>query len=148
MEIHQYWTVPRQTQRMTTPSFAKKWRLQYNHWEREVSWNRQHPSRTGPRRWRGCNHRSHDNLQQDLADRRMTSPMNPVLSHHTSQERQPAAVPELLNNKPHQTPKQSHAEDHTEQIEGTSGEDHRRRTGRLQSRKEYHRADLQPTHSV
>ena len=31
MEIHQYWTVPRQTQRMTTPSFAKKWRLQYNH---------------------------------------------------------------------------------------------------------------------
>ena len=26
-----YWTVPRQTQRMTTPSFAKKWRLQYNH---------------------------------------------------------------------------------------------------------------------
>ena len=25
----------------------------------------------------------------------------PVLSHHTSQERQPAAVPELPNNKPH-----------------------------------------------
>ena len=37
---------------------------------------------------------------------------------------------------------------HTEQIEATSGEDHRRRTGRLQSRKEYHRADLQPTHSM
>ena len=32
MEIHQYWTVPRQTQRMTIPFFAKKWRLQYNHW--------------------------------------------------------------------------------------------------------------------
>ena len=32
--------------------------------------------------------------------------MNPVLSHHTSQERQPAAVPELPNNKPHQSPKQ------------------------------------------
>ena len=32
MEIHQYWTVPRQTQRMTTPSFAQKWRPQYNHW--------------------------------------------------------------------------------------------------------------------
>ena len=30
-------------------------------------------------------------------------------------------------------PKQSHAEDHTEQIEATSGEDHRLRTGRLQS---------------
>ena len=51
-------------------------------------------------------------------------------------------MPELPNNKPHQSPKQSHAEDHTEQSEATSGEDHHRRTGRLQSRKEYHRADL------
>ena len=59
--------------------------------------------------------------------------MDPVLSHHTSKERQPAAVPELLNNKPHQSPKQGHAEDLTEQIEATSGEDHRRRTGRLQT---------------
>ena len=88
------------------------------------------------------------NLQQDLADRRMANPMDPVLSHHASQERQPAAVPELPNNKPHQSPKQSHAEDHTEQIEATSGEDHHWRTGRLQSRKEYHRADLKPTHSM
>ena len=63
--------------------------------------------------------------------------MDPVLSHHTSQERQPAAVPELPNNKPYQSPKQSHAEDHAKQIEATRGEDHRRRTGRLQSRKEY-----------
>ena len=54
----------------------------------------------------------------------------------------------LPNNKPHQSPKQGHAADHTEQIEATSGEDHRGRTGRLQSRKEYHRADLQPTHSM
>ena len=75
----------------------------------------------------------------------MANPMDPVLSHHTSQERQPAAVPELPNNK---SPKQSHAEDHTEQVEATSGEDHRQRTGRLQSRKEYHRVDLQPTHSM
>ena len=49
-------------------------------------WSRQHPSRTGPSRWRECNHRSHDNLQQDLADRRMANPMDPVLSHHTSQQ--------------------------------------------------------------
>ena len=28
--------------------------------------------------------------------------MDPVLNHHTSQERQPAAMPELPNNKPHQ----------------------------------------------
>ena len=82
----------------------------------------------------GCNHRSHGNLQQDLADRRMANPMDPILSHYTSRERQPAAVPELSNNQPHQSPKQSHAEDHTKQTEATSGEDHRRRTGRLQSR--------------
>ena len=36
----------------------------------KVRWFRQHPSRTSQSRWRGCNHRSHDNLQQDLADRR------------------------------------------------------------------------------
>ena len=67
----------------------------------------------------------------------MTNPVDPVLSHHTSQERRPAAVPELLSNRPRQTSKKSHAEDYAEQIEATSGEDHRRRTGRLQSRKEH-----------
>ena len=59
----------------------------------------------GPSRWGGYNHRSHDNLRQDLADRRMANPIDPVLSHHTSQERQPAAMPELPNNKPHQSPR-------------------------------------------
>ena len=54
----------------------------------------------------------------------MANSVDPVPNNHTSQERQPAAVPELPNNKPHQSPKQSHAEDHTGQIEGTSGEDH------------------------
>ena len=53
------------------------------------------------------------------------TPRDPVLAQHTSQERQPAAVPELPNNQPHQSPKQTRAEDHTEQIEATSGEDHR-----------------------
>ena len=53
-------------------------------------------------RWRECNRRSHDNLQQDLADRRMANPLDPVLSHHTSQEWQPAAVLELPNDQPHQ----------------------------------------------
>ena len=43
---------------------------------------------------------------------------------------------------------QRHAEDNTEQIEATSGEDHRWKTGRLQSRKEHHRADLQPTNPL
>ena len=32
---------------------------------------------------------------------------------------------ELPNDQPHQSPKQSHAEDYTEQIDATSGEDHR-----------------------
>ena len=73
----------------------------------------------------------------------MANPMDPVLNHYTSQERQSAAVPELPNDQPHQPPEQSYAEDYTEQIESTSGEDHRRRIGGLQSRKEHHRADLQ-----
>ena len=73
----------------------------------------------------------------------MVNRVDPALSHHTSQERQPAAVPELPNDQPHQSPKQSHAEDQTEQIEATSGKDHRQRTGRLQSRKEYPGAGLQ-----
>ena len=91
MEIHQYLTVPRHTQRMTTPSFAKKWRLQYNHWgkgtiieEREVSWSWQHPSRTGQRGWRRYNHHSHNNLRQDLSDRKMANSVDLVLGHHTS----------------------------------------------------------------
>ena len=47
----------------------------------------------------------------------MANPLDPVLSHHTSQERQPAAVPELPND---QSPKHSRAEDHTEQTEAAS----------------------------
>ena len=75
---------------------------------------RQHPS--SPSRWRGRNRRSHNNLQQDLADRRMANLMDPVISHHSSQERQSAAVPELPNDQPHQPTKQVDlAEDHTEQ---------------------------------
>ena len=51
----------------------------------------------------------------------MANTVDSVLSHHTSREKQPAAVPELPNNQPHQSPKQSHAEDLTEQIEATNG---------------------------
>ena len=68
--------------------------------------------------------RSHDNLQQDLAGKRMANPMDPVLSLHSSQERQPAAVPELPNDQPHQSQKQSHAEGRTEQIKAACGEDY------------------------
>ena len=93
--------------------------------EVEAAAQSQHPSRTGPSRWRGCNHHSYNNLQQDLADRRMANPMDSFLSLHTSQERQRAAVKELPNDQPHQSPRHSHAEDHTEQIEATSGENHR-----------------------
>ena len=55
----------------------------------------------------------------------MVNTVDPVFSHHTSRERQPAAVPQLPNSQPHLSPKQSHAEDHTEQIEATSGEGNR-----------------------
>ena len=77
--------------------------------EKGVSWSCQHPSRTGPSRWRSSNHCSHDNPQQDVADRRMANPMDPVLSHHTSQERQPTAVSELPNDQPYQPSSQNHA---------------------------------------
>ena len=52
----------------------------------------------------------------------MANPVDPVLSHHTSQERQTAAVPELPNDQLYQTLGQSHAEDHTEQVEAASGD--------------------------
>ena len=56
----------------------------------------------------------------------MANTVDPVISHHTYQEKQPAIVAELLNDQPHQSAKQRHAEDHTEQIEDTiSGENHR-----------------------
>ena len=56
-------------------------------------------------------------MQQDLADRRMANPVDTVLGRHHSQNRQPAAVPELPNDQLHQPSKQSHAADHTEQID-------------------------------
>ena len=46
----------------------------------------------------------------------MVNPVEPVLDHHTSQKAI-EAMPELPNDQPHQLPKQSHAEDHTEQTE-------------------------------
>ena len=92
--------------------------------EKEVSLSWWLPSRTGPIRLRRCNHHSHDDLQQDLADRRVANPMDPVLVDYTSLERQ------LPNTQPHQPPKQSHAEGHTEQIEAAGREDLCWRTGR------------------
>ena len=83
------------------------------------------------------------NSDQPLAHRIMANPLDPLLGYHTSQERQPAALPELPNDHPHQSPAQSH----TEQIEAKSG-DHRWKTGRLQRRMEHHRADFQPTNPL
>ena len=57
-----------------TPSFAKNGGCSTITEEKEVSWSRQHPSRTGPSGWRVCHHHSHGNLQQDLAHRRMATP--------------------------------------------------------------------------
>ena len=143
MEIHQYWTFPRHRGR-PIHHWQRSWACSTIIEEREVSWSWQHPSRTGLSRWRRRNHRSYNTLQQDLADRRLTNPVDPVLSHHTSKERQPAAVAELPNDQPHLPSKQSHAEDYTEQMEAASEEDHCWRSGRLESRKEHHRADFPP----
>ena len=54
----------------------------------------------------------------------MVNPMEQVLGHYTSQERQPAAMQELPKDQTNQVHKQSHAEDYIEQTEATSGEDH------------------------
>ena len=43
--------------------------------EREVRWSWPHPSRPSPSRRRSSNHCSHDNLQEDLTDRRMANPV-------------------------------------------------------------------------
>ena len=55
MEINQHLTVPRQKQRTTTPSFAKKWRLMYNHWRKrsylESTTSQQNWSRQAERMW-------------------------------------------------------------------------------------------------
>ena len=67
------------TQGMTTPSFAKKWRLQYNYWRKGNQMDSTTSQKKGPSRWRGCNHRSHDNLKQDLADRRVANPLDQSL---------------------------------------------------------------------
>ena len=52
----------------------------------------------------------------------MANPMDLVLSHHTSQESNLQQCQNYRNDQPNQSPKRSHAEDHTEQIEATSGE--------------------------
>ena len=47
----------------------------------------------------------------------MANPVDSVLSHDASQERQPTAVPELPNDQPYKPSKQNYAEDHIEEIE-------------------------------
>ena len=78
----------------------------------------------------------------------MANTVDPVLSYHTSQERQPAAVPELPNNQPHQSPKvilKIILNRLKPQAEEVIAEE---QAGRLLSRKEHHRADLQPTNHL
>ena len=126
MESHRYWTVPQTDTEDSHPILRKEMEAAVQSLKKKKS--------------AGVN-----NIPAELAQaggEDLAKPVDPALSHHTSHERQPAAMPELPNDQPHQSPKQSHAEDRTEQFGATSGEDHRWRTGRLQSRKEHHRADL------
>ena len=88
--------------------------------EREISWSWQHPSRTGRSMWKGCNYCSHDNQQQDLADRKMANPMDPVLSHHTS--------PALPNDQPISHPSKVMLKITLNRLK-QQGEDHHWRTG-------------------
>ena len=149
MEIHQYRTVPRQTQRSTTPSFAKKWRL--------------HAVQSLKKGKSAGLYSIQAKLVQTGGEdviNALTTNCNKIWQ--TGEWPTPwtqslvITLPKKGNLQQYQNYRtiglishpSSHDEDHTEQIEATSGEDHRRRTGRLQSRKEYHGADLQPTHSL
>ena len=73
----------------------------------------------------GVDYHTYNNLQQDLANRRMAHPMDSVTDHHTSQERQPKDVPKLQNNQPHQPPEQRHVEDTTQQTQTPGRRVHR-----------------------
>ena len=106
--------------------------------EREISWSWQHPNRTGPSRWRGRNHRSHDNLQQTGE---WSTPWTQSLV---------VTLPKKGNLQQCQNYWKISFINHPSKVirrltEATSEEDHRWRKGRLQSRKEHHRADLHPT---
>ena len=98
---------------MTTPSFAENLRLQYNHRKKRKS-------------------AGVDNVSAELVQAGGEDVMIALITicntiWQTGEWPIPwtraAAVPELPNNQTHQSPKQSHAEDLTEQIEATSGED-------------------------
>ena len=88
--------IPSHTGPKDTPSFAKKWRLQHNHWRKGSQLELTTPQQNWSKQvhlldalcWPkvfvkiGKLQNSHDNLQQDLVDRRIADPMDPVLSHH------------------------------------------------------------------
>ena len=46
-----------------------------------------------------------------MANRRVANNMDPVVDHHTPQERQSAVMSKLSDHQAHQSSKQSHAED-------------------------------------
>ena len=68
--------------------------------------------------------------------------MDPVLSHHTFQERQLAAVPELPNDQLHQSPKQSHGEDILNKLKPQAEKFIAEEQAGFRARK-HHRADLE-----
>ena len=58
-----------------------------------------------------------------MADRKMANTMDSVLGHHTPEERQPATIPELSHNQPHEPSQQSYVEDSTQQTSPTGRKD-------------------------
>ena len=99
MEILQYWTVPSQAQRTTTPSFAKKWRVKYNYWRKSSQLVLTISQQNGFKQVEKQKSLLFRQSTTRSVGMKITNPVDPVLQHHTSQERQPAAVPELPNNQ-------------------------------------------------
>ena len=56
--------------------------------------------------------------------KRVANNMDPVIDYHTPQERQSAVMSKLSDHQPHQSSKQSHAEDPTQPTEATSRMDY------------------------
>ena len=136
-----YWSVPRQRQRMTTPSFAQKVEVAVQSLKKGKSaWVDNIPAELVWIDGEDVIIALTTICQKIWQTGEWPTPWTQSLVITLPKNRQPAAVPELPNDQPHQSPKQSHAQDHTGQTDAINGEDHCWRTGRLQSRTEHHQS--------
>ena len=146
MEIHQYWTVHRQTQRMTTPSFAKNRGAEVQSLKKGKS--------------AGVDYIPAELVQAGGDDVITALTIICKKIWQTVEWQTPwtqslvITLPKKGNLQQCQNYRTFSLISHSSKVmlkiilNRKSGEDHHRRTCRLQSRKEHHRAELQPTNPV